>query len=103
MSVRESAGNDPACGYEQGKVVGPNETDHVAGWLPRRFWERAIPLLICGHQATRTEDVDGDDCGTEDANDVAAHAQVWLAAAGVLQPWQLWLKCGRRVLNAPGD
>mgnify|MGYP000037934118 CR=1 FL=1 len=92
MSVRESAGNDPACGYEQGKVVGPNETDHEAGWLPRRFWERAIPLLIGGHQATRTEDVDGDDCGTEDANDVAAHAQVWLAAAGVLQPWQLRLK-----------
>jgi hypothetical protein len=48
--------------------------------------------LICGDQATRTDDVDGDDGGTEDANDVAAHTQVWLAAAGVSQPWQLRLK-----------
>ena len=84
VSAREAAGNDPGCGDEQCKVVGPNETDHVAGWLPRRFSERAIPLLICGDQATRTEDVDGDNGGTKNANDVAAHAQVWLAAAGVL-------------------
>jgi hypothetical protein len=48
--------------------------------------------LIGGHQATRTVDVDGDDGGTEDANDVATHAQVWLATAGVSQPWQLRTK-----------
>jgi hypothetical protein len=41
--------------------------------------------LIGGYQATRTEDVDGDDCGTKDANEVATHTQVWLAAAAVLK------------------
>jgi hypothetical protein len=29
--------------------------------------------LICGDQATRTKDVDGDNGRTKNANDVAAH------------------------------
>ena len=37
VSAREAAGNDPGCSDEQCKVVGPNETEQEAGWLPRRF------------------------------------------------------------------
>ncbi len=51
-------GNKNRCDTNDNEVIGPNQTEEIARWLPRRLSEVGIPTISSVNPETRADHVD---------------------------------------------